>query len=66
MQHRHKISLAKQLSESMATILKWKTDDLQTNYKLRETWLLHEYFLEHLIKLHWNKIQTLSYYQTDY
>lgn len=66
MQHRPEISLAKHHPESMATIFKLKIDDLQTNYKLRETWLLHEYSLEHLIKLHWNKIQTLSYYQTDF
>lgn len=61
MQHRGKISLATSLKAWL--LLKKKADDLQTNYKLRETWFLHEYFLEHLIKLHWNKIQTLSYYQ---
>lgn len=66
MQHRPKISLAEHHPECMATIFKLKTDDLQANYKLRETWLLHECFIEHWIEFHWNKIQTLSYYQTDF
>jgi len=50
----------------MAIIFKLQNDDLQIDYKLRETWWLHENSLENLIKLYWNKIQSLSYYQTDF